>query len=266
MRLAWATDLHLDLAADAVFHALCKTLRKKRLNAVLISGDTAEAPALQANLLKLREQIGGIPIYFVLGNHDYYHGGVQEVRDQITALCRATPNLHWLSMEGIVALTDTTALLGHDGWADGRLGDWDASRVLLNDYTLIRDFKCLRKVERLVVMQRLAAEAAEHVRTCLPLALERFQSVIFLTHVPPFAEACWHEGRISNADYLPHFSSRTIGEALIESARAFPNRRITVLCGHTHGGGKAQVSTNIEILTGAAEYGAPDVQQVLDVE
>lgn len=184
MRLVWTTDLHLDLATGAVFHAFCHALREEQPDALLVGGDIAEAPVLQAYILKMREQTGDIPIYFVLGNHDYYHGAVQEVRDQITALCRITPNVHWLEMEGIVALTSATALLGHGGWADGRFGDWDASSVELSDYTRIRDFKHLGKKERLSVMQRLAAEAAEHIRKHLPVALERFQNVLFLTHVP----------------------------------------------------------------------------------
>ena len=266
MRLAWTTDLHLDLATDTLFYAFCRALRAERPDAVLVGGDIAEAPALHTYLHQLRVEIGDIPIYFVLGNHDYYHGAVQEVRDQVTALCQGTPHLHWLPLEGIVALTAETALIGHGGWADGRLGDWDRSGVRLNDYTRIRDFKLLCKKERLDTMQRLAAEAAAHVRAFLPSALECFSRVVFLSHVPPFAEACWHEGRISNADYLPHFASRIIGEALLESARAFPNRKVTVLCGHTHGGGRAHIAPNIESLTGAAEYGAPTVQQVLEVE
>jgi hypothetical protein len=32
----------------------------------------------------------------------------------------------------------------------------------------------------------------------LPAALGRFRHVVVLTHVPPFREACWHEGRISD--------------------------------------------------------------------
>jgi hypothetical protein len=37
-------------------------------------------------------------------------------------------------------LTNRTALVGHGGWADGRLGNYAGSTVLLNDYVLIEDF------------------------------------------------------------------------------------------------------------------------------
>ncbi len=40
---------------------------------------------------------------------------------------------------------------------------------------------------------------------------------------------------------------------------------MTVLCGHTHSPGEAQVLPNLHVLTGGAEYGRPEVQRVLTV-
>ena len=39
-----------------------------------------------------------------------------------------------------MTLTKDTCLIGHDGWADGRLGDFSGSKVLLNDYVEIKNF------------------------------------------------------------------------------------------------------------------------------
>ncbi len=47
---------------------------------------------------------------------------------------------------------------------------------------------------------------------------------------------------------------------------AHPDREMTVLCGHTHGEGEAQILPNLKVLTGGAEYGKPKVQRVLAVE
>ena len=44
-----------------------------------------------------------------------------------------------------------------------------------------------------------------------------------------------------------------------------PDRRMTVLCGHTHGEGEASVPPNLTVLRGGAEYGEPKVQRVLEV-
>ena len=41
---------------------------------------------------------------------------------------------------------------------------------------------------------------------------------------------------------------------------------MTVLSGHTHGGGRAQILENLTVLTGAAAYGEPAVQEVFEWE
>jgi hypothetical protein len=85
------------------------------------------------------------------------------------------------------------------------------------------------------------------------------------THVPPFKEACWHEGRISNDDWLPRFTCKAVGDLLREAALQRPDRRIDVLCGHTHGAGVAEILPNLIVRTGGAEYGRPELQDVLEI-
>jgi hypothetical protein len=48
--------------------------------------------------------------------------------------------------------------------------------------------------------------------------------------------------------------------------RGFPDRRLTVLCGHTHGLGEAQPAANVIVYTGGARYGEPEIQRVLELE
>ncbi len=100
----------------------------------------------------------------------------------------------------------------------------------------------------------------------LPDALARFRHVIVLTHVPPFRESCWHEGKVSDDNWLPFFACKAVGDALREAMAAAPDRQMTVLCGHTHGSGEAQILPNLRVLTGGAVYGKPSVQRVIEVE
>ena len=157
---------------------------------------------------------------------------------------------------------------GHDGWGDGRLGDYFGSTVMLNDWGLIEEFGGFHenRDERLVKLHALGDEAASHFRMVLPDALSRFKHVIVLTHVPPFREACWHDGHLSDDNWLPHFTCNAGGDALLEAMTSAPDRKMTVLCGHTHGGGAAQILPNLGVLTGSAKYGAPAIQQILEVE
>jgi hypothetical protein len=92
------------------------------------------------------------------------------------------------------------------------------------------------------------------------------QVFIVATHVPPFREAAWYQGRPLADDYLPFFSCKAAGDVLLNVAGSHPACRIVVLCGHTHGGGEVQVLENLRVVTGPAEYGRPEIQQVIDVE
>ena len=87
-----------------------------------------------------------------------------------------------------------------------------------------------------------------------------------LTHVPPFREACWHEGQLSCDNWSPHFTCKATGDVLVDVMTAHPDQTMTVLCGHTHSAGYAQILENLEVFTGDAVYGHPKIQQVLDVE
>lgn len=205
-------------------------------------------------------------MYFVPGNHDFYRGSFALVRQKITALCEACPNLHWMPAAGVVSLTEKACLVGHDDWADSRHGDAWGSDVDLNDWELIGDFMGLDKARRLDKLNALGDEAAAHFRKVLPDALARFEHVYVLTHVPPFPEGCTWEGRITNADWLPHVCCKAVGEVLAEAMKARSDRKMTVLCGHTHQPADAMVLPNLRIVTGGAEYYQPRLQGLLEVE
>jgi 3',5'-cyclic-AMP phosphodiesterase len=263
--LAWITDVHFNFVDQVRIDAFCAVLADPAPEGVLLSGDTGEAHNVALYLDALAARLD-CPVYFVLGNHDFYRGTIAGVRKKIETLCATVPQLIWLPRAGVRALTPDTGLIGHDGWADGRLGDYWGSDVFLNDYVLIGEFLGLDPRERLETLHALGDEAAAHFRSVLPEALARFRHVLVLTHVPPFREACWHEGRISDDNWLPHFSCKAVGEVLAEVMSAHPDRQMTVLCGHTHGAGAAQILPNLRVLTGGAVYGNPQLQQILTVE
>jgi predicted phosphohydrolase len=262
---AWLTDIHLNFVAPDAVEEFVHTLAELPADGFLLTGDIGEAPDVLQYLNYLDTQLGR-PVYFVLGNHDYYRGSIAGIRAKVESLCIACPNLHWLPRAGVIRLTETTALVGHDGWGDGRLGDYQGSEVFLNDWHLIDELAGFDKAARLARLQALGDEAAEHLRNVLPEALAHYYQVIVLTHVPPFRESCWHAGRISDDDWLPHFSCKAIGDVLAQMMTAHADRRMTVLCGHTHGGGEAQILPNLKVLTGGAEYGSPKLQRLLPVE
>ncbi len=264
MRALWLTDIHLNFADAQRQRAFRQQVQSSAADVILLSGDIAEADDV-TDYLDQMATAWQRPIYFVLGNHDFYFGSIAEVRGRVTELCARQPLLHYLSTSGVIALTPRVGLIGHDGWADGRVGDYERSTVMMNDYKLIAELAGVGKRERWPLLKGLAEEAAQHLRVVLPQALATYPEVILVTHVPPLREACWHEGQISDDEWAPHFVALTVGEAILDIMRDHADRKLTVLCGHTHGSGQCQPLPNVTILTGGAIYGVPGIVKMLEL-
>lgn len=265
MRLVWLTDIHLNFLRPSSIEAFLNTILAESPDGILLGGDIGEAPSL-VEYLKLLETKLGLPVFFVLGNHDFYRGSIHTVRTIVADLTRTSAKLSWLNLARVIPLSGKTALIGHDGWGDGRLGDAMGSSVVLNDFLLIEELRLSNKKALLAVLNRLGDEAAAHFGITLPAALQRHDHVIALTHVPPFREATWHEGRISDDDWLPYFSCKAVGDVLRAVMLENPHRRLSIYCGHTHGAGVCQILPNLTVYTGGAEYGAPCIQEIITVE
>lgn len=261
-RVAWLTDIHLNFVRPPQLAEFIENLRDAAPDVVLITGDIAESSDV-VKYLELLDRKLGVPILFVLGNHDYYFGSIAQVRQAVQDLCNERTNLFYMSQSGPIGLTEQVGVVGHDGWADARLGDYERSMVSMNDYRLIQELAGQNKKNRWHWLKVCGDQAARYLRTVLPRALNHYETVYVLTHVPPFREACWYDGSISNDEWAPHFTCKAVGDVLLETARQYPDRQVIVLCGHTHGGGEAELLTNLRVLTGAAEYGFPAISRVL---
>jgi hypothetical protein len=210
------------------------------------------------------------PIYFVLGNHDYYQGRIDSVRQEMEKLTRNEPLIHWLPVSGAQDLGEQTILLGEDCWADGRYGNYVNSRISLNDSLMIGDLfqsNILGKYSLLEKMQQLADKDARRLKDNLTGAIKRYRpkKAIILIHVPPFREVCMHEGNISSDDFLPFFASKATGDVLAQSAQENPDVEFLGLCGHTHSRAYWQPCVNLTIKAGTAEYGKPEIQDVINL-
>ena len=148
MRAAWLTDIHLNFLEDPEIARFLDSVLQEDPDAVLLGGDFGEADCLQP-LLERMERYLQRPIYFVLGNHDYYGGSISSVRSAVRSLTDRSQHLVYLSAESFVSVTPKTALVGHDSWPDGRLGDYAGSSVELNDFYLIQDLMGCTKAGRL---------------------------------------------------------------------------------------------------------------------
>ena len=265
MKIIWCTDIHLNFVDLFKLNTFCRKVTSLKPDVVLIAGDIAESDDIVEILLALEREIQ-CPIYFVLGNHDYYHGSIIDVRERVIRISNDSSYLQYLTKSGVIRLTANTCLIGHDAWSDGRYGDYSNSDVRLNDYVLIEELKNLDKQSRLKKLNELGYEAASFFREKLTEALLSYQHILVLTHVPPFAEACWHEGNLSDNEFLPHFSCKATGDVFIEVMSKHPDKNMTILCGHTHSPGIAQVLPNLTVRAGGAVYRQPAIQDPIFIK
>jgi Icc protein len=269
MRLAWLTDIHLNFVDAPTIQRFLESVAAQA-DAVAISGDIGESHDIYFYLRRI-EEIVKKPIYFVLGNHDFFRGSISQVRRIVTEVAEESKYLKYLTATGVEELTPRTAIIGHDGWADGRLGDIEKSDVILNDHLLITELAvCWNGVELdrqklKPILAALADEAAWHFERVLEAAASTYPNIIALTHVPPFREAAWHRGKPSDDNFLPYFASKAVGEVMKNVMQAHPQSNLVVLCGHTHGGGEIKVLENLRVMTGEAAHGKLRINGILEV-
>lgn len=235
-------------------------------NRPLITGDIAEAPSICEIMHEFSINTTK-HIYFVLGNHDYYRGSVSDIRSKIIALCSQNNRITWLGKPEIIRLNKHTVLIGQDGWADARYGDFEHSPVSLNDSQLISElFQAflLNKSALKNQMQKLADKDSKTLLETLTDAVDiGIKKIIIATHVPPFTECCWYKDKPSDKNWLPYFSSKSTGDVISLFAKKNPSINFLVLCGHTHTSSTVKLEENLEVSVGSAEYYQPRVQDVI---
>ena len=262
-QLAWATDLHLVFVLGRSLDEFLTSLAQTSADAIAISGDSSDGQWLERHLSLIAASVQK-PIFVVLGNHDRYHTSFADAEEQVRRVVESHPHIRRLTGREIIELSARTALIGVDGWADGQSGSGSASPVVINDTILIDDLSNLSRAAAWKRIAELSCASAESIKPSLDAAMTSFPEVILLTHVPPLREATWHEGKFSEADYLPHFCNARLGEVIRAACARHPESKLTVLCGHTHSEGVYQ-ENNLTVLTAGAVYGSPRIDRVLSI-
>jgi len=261
------TDIHLNfLKSNSDITKFCDFVKAdmQDFDGVIITGDISEGLTLVGHLEHLYINLQK-PIYYVLGNHDYWHQTWDRVETRVKNLYNRNNKIIWLGASPVIKLSDTTALIGHDGWYDAFHGDWMRSSFRMADWHYIHDFLHVTgNIGAIVGISRKRADiAATYVDMRVREAFAQgFMTVLVATHVPPFEECARHNGNPSDAEALPWYTSKLMGDALLHLANEFPNNRIVVLCGHTHDGYRMTIKPNLEVVVGPSDYGRPQWNKI----
>jgi Icc protein len=263
MRIAWITDPHFNHCALAAWERLIARVQKSGCDAVILSGDISEGDDVVFQLVRLADTVR-VPIHFVLGNHDFYHSSIEQTRRAVSKIVAAHPLLNYLTESPPVSMGGV-ALIGVDGWGDATVGDYKRSTVRLNDFRLIDDFFLAEPSLWQSVLRDLGEQSSRRLGALLRDAASNHDRLLVVTHVPPFRQACWYQGKTTDDNWAPFFVCGQCGDVLIHFASSHPELTIDVLCGHTHSGGRAEMAENLTVTTAGADYGQPDIAAILEI-
>ena len=262
--IIWLTDTHLNFIKNTKDWWKQLTEKYPKAHSFLFTGDISSSSSLFKDLNDLGENHN---VYYVLGNHDFYGSSIETIREEIQ---KSNFKAKYLTQESVIKLSETSSLIGDDGWYDGRNGTYWHSKVGMNDFNYIKEFQGVGKQIRLMIMQRYADRSANRIADLCKEACSdpNLKTLHVATHVPPFKEAAWYARQQSNNDYLPFFSNFVFGQAVASSTKAFRDAGgiVKVYCGHTHGEGVCQPSNNLTVFTGRAEYYYPEESGIIYFE
>ena len=265
MRLVWITDPHLNHVCDQDRESWFDQIASHGRDGIVISGDISEGDDVVFQLGRIADRFS-CPIHFVLGNHDFYQSSIAQTRQNVIHAARGREQLNYLTDCPAIDLGRDSYLVGEDGWGDATEGNFEDSYVRLNDFQLIDDFVHSAPDSWKQQLQHLGKESAARLADKLDTLPNNTRNVLVVTHVPPFRDACWYQGRTTDDHWAPFFVCGQIGQVLLNAAQARDQLRFTVLCGHGHHAGVADIAANLTVFTGAAEYGKPDVTGHVDID
>lgn len=271
IKCGWVTDCHLDhIDNDKSLIDFSTSLLTSEPEALFFTGDISNSKRLVYHLSAV-ESIVQRPIYYVLGNHDYYGSSVDEVRKSMNNVVNNSQHLKYMSNVSFLSLTKKTAIIGHDCWYDAQNGNPYVNKFTMNDWRQIKDFvyasnNNINNIDGIIKCARkLAHDGMLHLHNGIKNAVRYHSNIVILTHVPPFEESHIYNGQQGNYVYSPWYTSKLTGDLLLQASNAYPNVNFLVLCGHTHNSWSGKIRNNLHVRVGAAEYGKPSLCELIEI-
>lgn len=260
MKIIRVSDLHIAFLGGGLDYFLKEVARRKP-DAVVLTGDIGEGSTLEKTIAYILGIIQ-VPLYFILGNHDYYKASF-DYSDELSIQLMET-----FSTKGIEAiyLDRTTTKIGNcnivgvNGYADGRAGNIYTSGLFnyMNDFRLIGNFIGVwpNRDEVLKVMQEQADLSSEYMKKTLPTLTGR---TLIFTHVPPWPEACVSRHGDGETAW-PFYVNKKLGETIEDFGK---HLEIEVYCGHTHRKFQGKIADNIWVSVSGSDYGNPEIEEII---
>jgi len=233
-KYVWLSDTHLSMSVvPAMKRRFIDRITSIKADGLIITGDISNGLWLESDLRYLAEHHPK-PIYFVLGNHDYYWRHMGSVHEDVRRLCKEYTNLLWLSgQDNPIAIAPGVSLVGHEGWFDANCGDrdstwWAIDRALNFDFWRVGDH-----VDQIYMWRQMSKMSADFIESMVESASKTSDVIYVATHFPPWPEASRADGKILEKLWYAYNTNTTLGKRL-EKLASSTRSQIVVLAGHTH--------------------------------
>lgn len=219
LNLEWITDTHFNRYSNRDIDSFAHSLRGT-CDGVVISGDISEGASFFKDLLNFQRGCG-LPIYFVLGNHDFWGHSILERRREVHEFTKRHRYFNYLTLSDVF-LINGVSLTGHDGIYAPIDECVDYSTC--NDFSHIKDLIGRNRIKNLVSLNDIYK--GEYIKK-LEEAGRKSDTIMFFTHMPPYLWAC--SGLNNHFVYNP-----VLGACITDYLALNPSKNIQVYSGHTH--------------------------------
>jgi predicted MPP superfamily phosphohydrolase len=251
------SDTHFNFTFPWTQYKFIERIADENPAGLFLTGDISCGLTIRNVLKFIASQLKPINIFFVLGNHDYYSSSFKKITEIVKKTCKEHSNLIWITEHDSIALNKDVGIIGIDSWYDARLGKQNYLHYNL-DWIMIEEFRQIKSFkEKLELCRQLADQYTVNLRDKLEKALQNFQTVHILCHVPPWAEAVRGIGTITEEFWLPYNINSGMGKMIEEVMADRGNQNVVVSAGHTHQPAIIKVSHNIECVVQNGKYLGP---------
>ncbi len=280
MKLAIATDIHLNFVYEAGTSEFIRRVNLSGCDAILLTGDIAEGNNLE-KYFQIFVRECNLPVYFVLGNHDYWGTSVSGIRDDMNKFCAENKGFTYLRSSDPVILTPGTSLIGIDGWYDAGYGDPKKSTLIMNDWFKISDFSdyvvpnfansyygyenTINKAGIVSYCKKLAILDAELLSRKIDEAAKVSNTILIASHFPGWLDVSKYRGKPTDKNSQPYYISKILGDTINEAAGKHPDKEFKVFSGHTHAAATTRLAPNLEATVGHSDYGNPQIYKIIEL-
>lgn len=241
MKILWLTDTHVDKLAPESYQELLEFIIASKADGMWLTGDIGDPPHNIEFLKTLFEKFKK-PVYFVLGNHDFYAYKIADMRYEVVQLVKTYPLANYLSETPGFDI-DGHIIFGMDCFANTgqdiiQQMTWDSDHIL--------DLDAPNESHLKAQLNALAEKDAKRLlKKCQKQIHNRRQKVSILTHVPP-SDALKGQFVVKPLQQKRSvFYSPILSEVLHQLASDFPSIQFNVYSGHIHQTQRYQIAENM---------------------